>query len=170
MVAVSASGSTQISGPAKSQTSSRRPTRSSNRRVYPKRRRTTPLHATAVNFRTDLRSPKRRSKRGPTDQLGDIARAENWRNRVRACSFLGHHGRVRGPFPLRASILRHSPFRGCPSTRHRYLPHLRYICGFSQPSFDEAERALAEARRSDGNRRKPHHFRGLRCGLTSNDC
>ena len=33
-----------------------------------------------------------------TDKLGDIARAENWRN-PEGVSSLGHHGRVRGPSP-----------------------------------------------------------------------
>jgi hypothetical protein len=50
--------------------------------------------------------------RSATDELGDVARAENWRN-PEGASCLGHHGRVRGPFPSRASLLSHSPFRGC---------------------------------------------------------
>src|SRR5258705_10596505 len=56
-----------------------------------------------------------------TRKLGDIAGAENWRNlggKKGSYPFLGasslwHHGRVRGPFPSRASLLSHSPFRGC---------------------------------------------------------
>ena len=51
--------------------------------------------------------------RGATDQLGDIARAENWRNLggtkgshpFLGVSSLGHHGRVRGPSPFRRCSL-----------------------------------------------------------------
>jgi hypothetical protein len=68
--------------------------------------------------------------RGATDQLGDIARAENWRNPggkkgshpFLGVSSLGHHGRVRGPFPSRASLLSHSPFRGCSFVPPPILP------------------------------------------------
>ena len=68
-----------------------------------------------------LRGPHLPASRSATDKLGDIARAENWRNLggkkgshpFLDVSSLGHHGRVRGPFPSRASLLGHSPFRGC---------------------------------------------------------
>jgi hypothetical protein len=63
-------------------------------------------------------SPQSRSA---TDKLGDTARAENWRNPggkkgshpFLGASSLGHLGRVRGPFPSRASLLSYSPLRGC---------------------------------------------------------
>jgi hypothetical protein len=68
-----------------------------------------------------LRGPHLPASRSATGKLGDIARAENWRNLggkkgshpFLGVSSLGHHGRVRGPFPSRASLLSHSPFRGC---------------------------------------------------------
>ena len=60
----------------------------------------------------DRKEPSAGRSRSATDQLGDVARAENWRN-PEDVSSLGHHGRVRGPFPSRASLLSHSPFRGC---------------------------------------------------------
>src|SRR4029077_17881338 len=72
-------------------------------------------------FSENRKEPSAGRSRGATDQLGDIARAENWRNfggkkgshPFLGVSSLGHHGRVRGPFPSRASLLSHSPFRGC---------------------------------------------------------
>jgi hypothetical protein len=59
--------------------------------------------------------------RSATDKLGDTARAENWRNPggkkgshpFLGASSLGHLGRVRGPFPSRASLLSYSPLWGC---------------------------------------------------------
>ena len=72
-------------------------------------------------FSEDRKEPSAGRSRGATRQLGDIARAENWRNPggkkgshpFLGVSSLGHHGRVRGPFPSRASLLSYSPFRGC---------------------------------------------------------
>jgi hypothetical protein len=66
--------------------------------------------------------------RSATDKLGDIARAENWRNLggkkgshpVLGVSFLGH---------LSASLLGHSPFRGC-----SFVPPRVTCVGFSTVS------------------------------------
>ena len=68
-----------------------------------------------------LRGPHLPASRSATDKLGDTARAENWRNPggkkgshpFLGANSLGHHGRVRGPFPSSASLLSYSPFRGC---------------------------------------------------------
>ena len=54
-------------------------------------------------FSEDRKEPSAGRSRSATDKLGDIARAENWRN-PKGVSSLGH---------LSASLLSHSPFRGC---------------------------------------------------------
>ena len=71
-----------------------------------------PHMSRCCQFSEDRKEPCAGRSRSATDKLGDIARAENWRN-PEGMSSLGHHGRVRGPFPSRASLLSHSPFRGC---------------------------------------------------------
>ena len=63
-------------------------------------------------FSEDRKEPSAGRSRSATDKLGDTARAENWRHPEGANS-LGHLGRVRGPFPSRASLLSYSPLRGC---------------------------------------------------------
>jgi hypothetical protein len=71
-------------------------------------------------FSEDRKEPSIGRSRSATDKLGDTARAENWRNPggkkgshpFLGASALGHLGRARGPFPSRASLLSHSPFRG----------------------------------------------------------
>ena len=68
-----------------------------------------------------LRGPHLPASRSATDKLGDTARAEKWRNPggkkgshpFLGANSLGHHGRVRGPFPSWASLLSYSPLRGC---------------------------------------------------------
>ena len=67
-----------------------------------------------------LRGPHLPASRSATDQLGDTARAEKWRNPggkkgshpFLGANSLGHHGRVRGPFPSWASLLSYSPLQG----------------------------------------------------------
>jgi hypothetical protein len=63
-------------------------------------------------FSEDRKEPSAGRSRGATDQLGDIARAENWRN-PEGVSSLGH---------LSASLLSHSPLGDAPSSLHQYLP------------------------------------------------
>ena len=68
-----------------------------------------------------LRGPHLPASRSAKDQLGDTARSEKWRNPggkkgshpFLGANSLGHHGRVRGPFPSWASLLSYSPLRGC---------------------------------------------------------
>ena len=64
---------------------------------------TNPRMPRCCQFSEDRKEPSAGRSRGATDQLGDIARAENWHN-PEGVSSLGH---------LSASILGHSPFRGC---------------------------------------------------------
>ena len=68
-----------------------------------------------------LRGPHLPASRSATDKLGDTARTEKRRNPggkkgshpFLGANSLGHHGRVRGPFPSWASLLSYSPLRGC---------------------------------------------------------
>jgi hypothetical protein len=67
-----------------------------------------PHMSRCCQFSEDRKEPSAGRSRSATDKLGDIARAENWRN-PKGVSSLGH---------LSASFLSHSPFRGLlrPST------------------------------------------------------
>ena len=67
-----------------------------------------------------LRGSHLPASRSATDKLGDTARSEKWRHPggkkgshpFLGANSLGHHGRVRGPFPSWASLLSYSPFMG----------------------------------------------------------
>ena len=71
-----------------------------------------PRMSRCCQFSEDRKEPSAGRSRSATDKLGDMARAENWRN-PEGVSSLGH---------LSASLLSHSPFRDAPSSLHRYLP------------------------------------------------
>ena len=78
-------------------------------RPNPRRLLKNPHISRCCQFSEDRKEPSAGRSRSATDKLGDIARAENWRNPKGVCS-LGH---------LSASLLSHSPFTGCsfgPST------------------------------------------------------
>ena len=77
-----------------------------------------------------LRGPHLPASRSATDKLGDTARSEKWRNPggkkgshpFLGANSLGHHGRVRGPFPhgRRSSVT--APCGNAPSSLHRIYP------------------------------------------------
>ena len=78
-------------------------------------------------FSEDRKEPGAGRSRSATDKLGDIARAENWRN-PEGVSPLGH---------LSASLLSYSPFRGMllrPSTDICPKELTRDMRGFSTVS------------------------------------